>query len=120
MAQKTTLVDDLDRQTKGAETHRLTLDDRTIEIDLAGPNLDKLTKALAPYFERGREVTKRVASNGNGDTAKVRDWLRSQSKEVNDKGRIPATSRTSMTPRMYGPSDGSTAGQVVRCIRSSN
>ena len=71
---------------EGAETVRLSLGDEGVDIDLAQANRDKLRKLLAPYFHRGREVKR----PGGGETAKVREWLKSNGHKVPEKGRIPA------------------------------
>ena len=86
MATITTKMDDLDGSTEDVETVRISAGDNAVDIDLSKPNRDKLDKALALYFEKGREVVKK--SQG-GSTQLVRDWLRSQGHEIGDKGRIP-------------------------------
>lgn len=90
MAVKSTLVDDLDGQTEGAETVTLSLNDKAIEIDLAKVNIDKLERALAPYFDKGREVVKKKAQGTNGESAKMRAWLKANGHpNLSDKGKIP-------------------------------
>jgi len=84
MAKEYFVRDDLDG-TPGAETHKLTLDERSISIDLSSENYEKLTQALEPYFNAGTERTQ----NSTSDTAKVRAWLRANGHEISDKGRIP-------------------------------
>ena len=63
---------------EGAETVRLSLGDEGVDIDLAQANRDKLRKLLAPYFHRGREVKR----PGGGETAKIREWLKSNGPEL--------------------------------------
>lgn len=88
MATVTTRVDDLDGSTEGVETVRLSLGDRTVDIDLAQVNRDKLDKLLANHFDKGRLVVKKSSSNG-GSTQATREWLRANGHEIGDKGRIP-------------------------------
>jgi hypothetical protein len=87
MAIRTLTFDDLDGS-EGAETVRVSFGDRAVDIDLSEANRDKLEKALAPYFEHGREVM-RKQSAGNSETAKMRQWLQEHGHKVGDKGRIP-------------------------------
>jgi hypothetical protein len=61
--------------------------DQAVDIDLGEANRDKLEKALAPYFEHGREVVRK--QSGNSETAKMRQWLQDHGHKVGDKGRIP-------------------------------
>ena len=86
MAVHTYKVDDLDGA-KGAETHKLTLDSRTVVIDLANDNYGKLVGLLEPFFNAGTALT--AAGSGESETTKARAWLRQNGHEVNDKGRIP-------------------------------
>jgi nucleoid-associated protein Lsr2 len=86
MAVHTYKVDDLDGA-KGAETHKLTLDGRTVVIDLANDNYGKLVGLLEPFFNAGTVRT--AAGSGESETTKARAWLRENGHEVNDKGRIP-------------------------------
>jgi hypothetical protein len=86
MATRTLTFDDLDGS-EGAQTVRISVGDQTVDIDLGEANRDKLEKMLAPYFEHGREAVRR--QGGNGETAKMRQWLQEQGHKVGDKGRIP-------------------------------
>jgi hypothetical protein len=87
MATKTITLDDLDGS-EGAETIRISVGDRIVDIDLAKASRTALDKALAPYFDKGRPVVKKSSGNG-GSTQAIRDWLRSNGHEIGDKGRIP-------------------------------
>jgi nucleoid-associated protein Lsr2 len=84
---ETVVKDDLDG-TAGAEAHKLTLDDRTVTVDLADANYQKLADFLEPFFKAGT-----VKATGNGraasDTAQARAWLKEHGHEINEKGRIP-------------------------------
>jgi hypothetical protein len=99
MAQKvqTIFIDDID----GGEadgTVRFGIDGAEYEIDLSAAHSDELRKALGTYVEHGRKVSgvARRASRGAGrrastiDTAKVREWAKSQGLQIKDRGRVPA------------------------------
>jgi nucleoid-associated protein Lsr2 len=86
MVVQTYKVDDLDGA-KDAETHRITLDGRTVVIDLADGNYGKLVGLLEPFFNAGTVLT--AAGSGKSETTKARAWLRENGHDVNDKGRIP-------------------------------
>jgi hypothetical protein len=51
----THIVDDLDG-TPDATTHTISLDGRTIDIDLSDTNTDQLYELLDPYFAKGQPV----------------------------------------------------------------
>jgi hypothetical protein len=81
--------DDLNGQ-PGASTYVLSFTGLgVVEIDLADESLAKLQKALAPYFDKGREKGK----NGTAlpyDSAEVREWANANGHEVSPKGRMSA------------------------------
>ena len=100
MAQKVevTLIDDLDGS-NAEESLTFGLGNTQYEIDLSGPNAQKLRDALAPYVAAGRKVTaSRQTGRGLGrkavavgpDTAEVREWAKAEGLEVSDRGRIAA------------------------------
>lgn len=94
-----TFVDDID----GSEAEKTTtfaLDGSTYEIDLSGPNRDKLSAILAPYITSGRAVradratrTRRRAGGGQAErdrSAEIRKWARAHNLPVSERGRISA------------------------------
>jgi len=98
----TVLVDDIDgteiEPGKG-ETVRFGLDGAQYEIDLTAAHAAELRGALADYVKRARKSgsTRAAVSRGtsrrsrSGDTAAIREWLRSHGHEIGDRGRIPAS-----------------------------
>lgn len=100
MAQITTLVDDLDGESKAEMTLEFGLDGRDYEIDLNDENYEEYRKALELLAAHGRLVerkavkAKRTLSTGKktgtmGKTQEMREWLRSQGHQVSDRGRVP-------------------------------
>lgn len=99
MAQKLTLVDDLDGTPieDGGGTVRFSIDGANYEIDLSAANADKLTDALEKYVSAGR----RVRSGGSATPAAagkksdpkrlkaIREWAAENGHEVSSRGRIP-------------------------------
>ncbi|MFJ9693293.1 Lsr2 family protein [Kitasatospora sp. NPDC101183] len=108
MAQRVQVIleDDLDGGSAD-ETVTFALDGVAYEIDLKSANADKLRGLLAPYVEKGRKqsgrlagarrpgrsAAQRPAAGSAPDTAKVRAWAKEQGLEVNDRGRVPSTVR---------------------------
>lgn len=108
MAQRVQVIleDDLDGGSAD-ETVTFALDGVAYEIDLKSANADKLRGLLAPYVEKGRKQSGRLAGarrpgrggaarpSGGGapDTAKIRAWAKEQGMEVNDRGRVPSNVR---------------------------
>ncbi|TQM85476.1 Lsr2 protein [Saccharothrix saharensis] len=104
MAQQTIvqLIDDLD----GGEAHEtvdFALDGVGYVIDLSTPNADKLRNLLADFVAKGRRAGGR-SQRGNrqrrtrttvpagGDRQQnqaIREWARSQGRQIADRGRIP-------------------------------
>ncbi|WP_407913333.1 Lsr2 family protein [Kitasatospora sp. NE20-6] len=107
MAQRVQVIleDDLDGGSAD-ETVTFALDGVAYEIDLKSANADRLRDLLAPYVEKGRKQSGRIAgarratsSRSAGrpaaaasgpDTAKVRSWAKEQGLEINDRGRVPS------------------------------
>ena len=98
MAQKVQvlLVDDIDGS-EATETVSFGLDGVAYEIDLSSGNADKLRSALGQYLGNARksggtQARRRRQRNGAGreQSARIREWARSQGHKVNERGRIPA------------------------------
>ena len=90
-----------------AETVTIIVNDRGIEVDLAKRSLDKLVKALEPYWAVGSEARYTVTKGGGRpsqkvsvrqqrieeqgwDPALVRAWAAENGIEVPTRGRVPA------------------------------
>ncbi|KIH99678.1 hypothetical protein LP52_05375 [Streptomonospora alba] len=93
------LVDDMDGGT-AEETVSFALDGTFYEIDLNSDNAEDLRRSLASFVESARKVRgtkstgskrKNRQSNSRERTADIRAWARQQGKQVNDRGRIPAS-----------------------------
>ncbi|MFC5997432.1 Lsr2 family protein [Quadrisphaera sp. GCM10027208] len=102
MAQKVqvVLVDDLDGG-EAEETVSFALDGVSYEIDLNTANAARLREELAPWVGHARRVGGRSSarrsrqsssSSGgrSGETARIREWARSNGYQVSDRGRISA------------------------------
>lgn len=102
MAQKTIveLVDDLDGG-KADESLTFSLDGVEYAIDLSAKNAGKLRDALAQFVGHAQRVGgrkqrgagTRTPVKAGGDKAQnqaIREWARSQGKQISDRGRIPA------------------------------
>jgi hypothetical protein len=98
MAQKVQvlLVDDIDGS-EATETVSFGLDGVAYEIDLSSGNADKLRSELGRYLGHARksggtQARRRRQRNGAGreQSARIREWARSQGHKVNERGRIPA------------------------------
>jgi hypothetical protein len=97
MAQKVqvTLVDDLDGESKAAETVAFAIDGQPYEIDLTKANAARLRDALAPFVGAarkagGRRPGARRSRGGDSRVAEIRAWAKAQGLKVNERGRIPA------------------------------
>ncbi len=101
MAQRVHIVleDDIDG---GAAEQTVTfgLDGTTYEIDLSERNAAKMRDLLAPYVAAARRAngrgrrSSRGRSSGGPNAAEIREWARSQGREVSDRGRVPADIRS--------------------------
>ncbi|MEP9385189.1 Lsr2 family protein [Nocardioides sp. KR10-350] len=100
MAQKVQILleDDIDGG-EATQTVTFGFDGTTYEIDLNDKNAAKLQKALTPFIEAGRKVSKtggraKKATTGGASAAEIRAWAKSNGYEVPDRGRIPAEVRS--------------------------
>ncbi|WMI34568.1 Lsr2-like DNA bridging protein [Streptomyces phage Dexers] len=86
------LVDDIDG-TGTARTVSFAVDGTAYEIELNKKNEGKMMKALAPYVEAARKVSKprpgRRRTTKKIDNAAVRQWAGENGVEVNATGRVP-------------------------------
>jgi hypothetical protein len=99
MAQKiqTLFIDDIDGGAAEG-TVRFALDGTDYEIDLNAEHTEELRNSLASYVSHARKVggVARRASRGRRsntdaiDTAKVREWARTEGYDIKDRGRVPA------------------------------
>jgi len=115
MSEVTYRVDDLDGKTKvTGDATTVSLNGRTVTIDLSNKHVEELTALLAPYFENGVEVTSRKR-NGNGTAneptdkdrnATIRAWRQSQDRDdlpkVSDRGRLPDAVVKAFTTEVEG------------------
>ncbi|WKK71436.1 Lsr2 family protein [Rathayibacter oskolensis] len=103
MAQKLTLVDDLDGtpiEDNDGGTVRFSLDGASYEVDLNKKNMETLLDAFAKYIEVARKTSGRTsASSSANSSAKksdpkalqaIREWANKNGHNVSDRGRIPA------------------------------
>lgn len=103
MAQKivTIYTDDLTgEESQEAQSHTLSLDGITYEIDLGPDSYEQLLEAVGPFVRAGRKVgrpravVKRApADRLNGDSTKIREWAKESGYTVNGRGRVPANIR---------------------------
>ena len=96
------LADDLDGSEAEVRSVKFGFEGSSYEIDLGAANHDKLALALAPFIAAARKETGRrglvVAAKAKAPSAaeqrafnqRIREWARTQGKEVNDRGRVPA------------------------------
>lgn len=95
------LVDDIDGG-DAEETVKFALDGVQYEIDLSTKNASKLRDALGPYADAGQKIGRaavvlggraaRGRSGGGTDREQnkaIREWAKSEGKDVSDRGRIP-------------------------------
>ncbi|PPH10474.1 Lsr2 family protein [Rathayibacter sp. AY1G1] len=100
MAQKMTLVDDLDGSPieDGGGTVRFSIDGANYEIDLSEKNTAQLTQALEKYVSAGRRVRAGGSSTPTVSAKKsdpqrlkaIREWANENGHEVSNRGRISA------------------------------
>lgn len=100
MAQKLTLVDDLDGSAieDGGGTVRFSIDGASYEIDLSEKNAAGLTAALEKYTSAGRRVragssSTPAAAGKKSDPQRlkaIREWAEKNGYEVSSRGRVPS------------------------------
>jgi hypothetical protein len=96
MAQRVevTLEDDIDGS-RADETVRFAYAKTQYEIDLSSEHAQALRGALGSYIEHARKASaaprQARGPQKRTDTSAVREWARAQGKEINDRGRIPAS-----------------------------
>ncbi|GAA3646885.1 Lsr2 family protein [Nonomuraea antimicrobica] len=93
-------LDDIDGSDADGTT-RFALDGTNYEIDLSGPNREKLEKALAPFITKARAVrAERTVRGRRGLSSRtvsrerateIRRWAKAQGLPVSERGRIAAT-----------------------------
>jgi nucleoid-associated protein Lsr2 len=95
----TQVTDDIDGSAD-AETVRFAFQGASYSIDLAAKNLDKLTKALAPFIEhaskyRGTSASTRRKPGAKAvrsyDLVQLREWAGKNKIQVPGRGRIPGS-----------------------------
>jgi hypothetical protein len=98
------LVDDLDGS-EATRTHTVTLDGKTVIVDLNDKNSEKLTKALQPFLDAGRPAQsgrqvqpvpkaggtrkRSGAAAAGADPRAIRVWGAENGKNIPARGRIP-------------------------------
>lgn len=104
MAQKITLVDDIDGtpiDSGDGGTVRFSIDGANYEIDLGPDNIAELHSALEKFVSSARRVGSRPAAAASAASASasksdpkqlkaVREWANANGHQVSDRGRIPA------------------------------
>ena len=89
------LMDDMDGG-PAATTVQFGFDGISYEIDLSEAHADQFARAMEPYVERARRVSRGsrrpapAGRPGRHDQSEVRAWAREQGLKVADRGRIPA------------------------------
>ena len=95
----TKVTDDIDGSAD-AETVSFAFRGATYSIDLAAKNLDKLTKALAPFIEHASKTRGTSSSSGRKtgaaaarsyDLVQLREWAGKNKVRVPSRGRIPGS-----------------------------
>ncbi|MWV60864.1 histone-like nucleoid-structuring protein Lsr2 [Rathayibacter sp. VKM Ac-2754] len=101
MAQKLTLIDDLDGTPIEGDggTVTFSIDGANYEIDLSAENTSKLRTAFDKYVDAGRRV-RRDGNAGSSTPARaksdperlktIREWAAKNGHNVSDRGRISA------------------------------
>lgn len=93
MAEVTYRVDDLDGKTKvTGESTNLSLNGRSVTIDLSPTHEKELADFLAKYFENGVVSVKGAKkANGHSDedhNVEVRAWAKANGHKVSERGRL--------------------------------
>ncbi len=88
------LEDDIDGG-RADETVRFAYDGDQYEIDLSSQNAQALRNSLGNYIEHARKASavprQARGSRKRADTSAVRAWARAQGRQINERGRIPAS-----------------------------
>lgn len=88
------LEDDIDGG-RADETVRFAYDGNQYEIDLSSQNAEALRHSLGNYIEHARKAPaaprQARGSRKRTDTSAVRAWARAQGRQINERGRIPAS-----------------------------
>jgi Lsr2 len=92
------LAEDPESQAPAHVTRRFSVDGADFEMDLSGAESEAFDRALAPYREAARLVSRGRGPRGRSarparapvDTVRVREWARENDIEVKDRGRVPA------------------------------
>ena len=95
----THITDDIDGSAD-AETVSFAFQGASYSIDLAAKNLEKLTKALAPFIEHATNSRNTTPSTGRKtgtkaprsyDLVQLREWAGKNKIQVPSRGRIPGS-----------------------------
>lgn len=96
MAQQTRilLTDDMDGSPADT-TVRFDFGGASYEIDLSEAHAGQFAKAMEPYLENARRVSRQrrpaqAPSRIRHDQSEVRTWAREQGLKISERGRIPA------------------------------
>lgn len=100
MAQKVTLVDEIDGTALDGDggTVRFSIDGTNYEIDLSADNTSKLHKALDKYVSSARKVRSGSSVTFSSGAARksdpehlkaIREWANANGHRVSSRGRIP-------------------------------
>jgi hypothetical protein len=90
-----TVTCDICGSAKGAQTRSISLDGKTLEIDLCAKDSKGLDKVAGKFVPHARKVTRRSATTGRRTitdrqhSANVREWAKGQGFKISDRGRIP-------------------------------
>lgn len=92
MARKELILCDIDGAEEAHPFH-FAVEDDTRVLDLRDKCRDGFTEAVAKYMAKANPYTptkKKSGSNGDVDSAAVREWAKGAGIEVSPKGQIPA------------------------------
>jgi ribosome-binding protein aMBF1 (putative translation factor) len=89
-----TISCDICGSTKDAQTHTISLDGRSMEVDLCGKDGRALDKVAGKYVPHARKIrrtagTSRRTVSDRERSADIRAWAKTQGFQVSDRGRIP-------------------------------
>ena len=86
---KVVLIDDLDG-TPATHTHTITLDGRTVRLDVNDAHHDDLIGQMNVWLSAGSTVKRVGRTRGGGDEQAARAWARRAGVDVPARGRVPA------------------------------